>query len=471
MSYTLAIDQGTQSSRAVLFNSAGEIVARQQQAIGINRIKKGYVEQDAEETLNSVKKVIKRILVELSTTQRASITACGICTQRSSVVACDRDGQALSPVISWQDTRESEWLRSLRNVQDTIQNISGLPLTPHYGASKFRWLSDHANSLNDNQMLLAPLVSYLLLNLINEKPFFVDHSNAQRTQLMDIQTLNWSPTLLETFNISRSSLPKCKPVVFDYGDLLDTGIKVQAVCGDQNAVFSGAGNIGSDTAVLNLGTGAFILSLKLQRKSDKKLLTTVIKSDELSVVYALEGTVNGAGSALSWASEKYNLDDLKKRLPGWLASVDHPPVFINAIGGIGSPWWANHIAPQFVDDGEYEKQYGKAEIAVAVIESIIFLLKDNLSVMQQENAIKRIQVSGGLSNLDGLCQKLANLSGLPVARVENIEASARGVAWLAAGEPSNWQQTVSAQFDPGMDSNLKNRYQLFQTKLIELIAA
>ncbi|HBS25777.1 MAG TPA: hypothetical protein DD827_01400, partial [Gammaproteobacteria bacterium] len=412
MSYTLAIDQGTQSSRAVLFDSEGEIVARQQQAISINRIKKDHVEQDAEEILNSVKKVIDYLLSELSSAQRKSISACGICTQRSSVVACDRQGQALSPVIGWQDTRESEWLHSLRNDQETIQSISGLPLTPHYGASKLRWLNGQVTTRNDNQMLLAPLVSYLLLNLINENSFFIDHSNAQRTQLMDIQTLDWSATLLGIFNVPQSSLPKCKPVVFSYGDLLDTGIKVQAVCGDQNAVFSGAGNGGFGIAVLNLGTGAFIMCLQSQRPLHGNLLTTIIKSDDQAAVYALEGTVNGAGSALNWANEKYDLGDLKVQLPGWLASVDHPPVFINSIGGIGSPWWANHITPQFFDDSGNERQHGKAEIAVAVIESIVFLIMDNLSLMQQDNAIKRIQVSGGLSSLDGLCQKLANLSGL-----------------------------------------------------------
>lgn len=467
MSFTLAIDQGTQSSRAVLFNSVGDIVARERQKVEIYRIKPGYVEQDAAAILNSVKQVVDRLLNNISLTQRQSIDACGICTQRSSLVACNPQGEAISPVVSWQDTRASEWLRTLADKQSDIQKISGLPLTAHYGASKLKWLFEHSGQPDSNKILLAPLVSYLLMNLIQDKPFVVDHSNAQRTQLMDIKTLDWSNRLLKLFKIPARKLPVCNPVMFNYGALLDRDITVKSVCGDQNAVFCGASHNRSGTAVINLGTGAFIMCPYADFKSDNSLLTTLVKSNDQSAAYVMEGTVNGAGSALNWAKNKYHLGDLKKSLPGWLDSVTNPPVFINSVGGIGSPWWVTDIAPQFVESAEYKK----AEVAVAVVESIVFLIQDNLSVMQKTQSIERVLVSGGLSNLDGLCQKLANVSGLPVERVENIEASARGVAWLAAGEPDDWRQSISARFNAVKDAGLCARYEIFRAKLMALIAA
>jgi glycerol kinase len=362
--------------------------------------------------------------------------------------------------------RGADFLKSLKAQHDEIQRLSGLPVSAHYGASKLRWLLQHVLAGKEqNQIRLAPLVSYLLLNLLDQRPYYVDHSNAQRTQLMDLNTLDWSEKLMHWFQIPVNTLPAIKPMRYDYGALMTTQIPVTAVCGDQNAAVFGAGNLPEDTALINLGSGAFVLRRLANFEPSQQQLSGVSYSDARSVDYLREGTINGAGTALSWANKQFQLGDLKKLLPGWLETVKQPPVFINTIGGLGSPWWQRELEPQWVG----VSPENKAEIATSIIESIVFLVQDNLNLMQQESPIHQLRVSGGLSKLDGLCQKLATLSRLPVERMDNPEATARGIAWLAAGRPAHWQQTASEYFQPQQDSGIDTRYKIFCKKLADLI--
>jgi glycerol kinase len=183
-----------------------------------------------------------------------------------------------------------------------------------------------------------------------------------------------------------------------------------------------------------------------------------------------EATINGAGNALSWASEQWQLDHLQQKLPGWLLQVEQPPVFINTISGLGTPWMRDDIASSFVTEADYSD----AEKAVAVIESIVFMIQLNIELMQAEAPLQGLEASGGLSQLDGLCQKLSNLSGLVLERSDVIEATARGVAWLAAGRPDAWNLadnsvvTGSECFAPQPDQPLHERYQIFKTHIQRL---
>jgi glycerol kinase len=475
LKYYLAIDQGTHASRACLFDETGVLVCGHEKKIQLRRISDSHIEQDAIEIINSVKQVINNILRD--TNHQHNIVACGIAIQRSSVLAWLKDGTAISPVLSWQDTRGRQQLADLKNYQSEIQRLSGLPLSAHYGASKLRYLLDKANSqsVTPGTLRLSPLISYLLYHILENEPYIVDHSNAQRTQLFGLAEMNWSKRLTELFGVPMQLLPDCVPVVKDpaaaHGKLADTDIPVCAVSGDQNAAFFGAGLLTSETALVNFGTGAFILRLLPHYSSSEKQLSGIACSDHRSVQYLREATINGAASALTWLENKHNITDIWKQLPEWLDDIQNPPVFINTIGGLGSPWWRSDIEEKFIIPGESPSNPSEKpeSQAVAIIESIVFMVCANLEIMQSEQRLLRLRVSGGLSLLDGLCQRLADLSGLTVERMNLSEATARGIAWLAAGKPDGWSKTDYNLFEPANSPALTERYALFSTALKRML--
>jgi len=485
LSYYLAIDQGTHASRACLFDETGNMVYESRQNIKLDHISNTEIEQDAEEIVESVRTVLKKLLDE--TAVLGQIIACGIAIQRSSVIAWTDDGSALSQVLSWQDTRGTEQITGLSVMQSEIHQLSGLPLSAHYGASKMHYLLDRAVSegVAVDNLRLSPLISYLLFHILEHRPYIVDHTNAQRTQLFDVTEMCWSARLAELFGVPLQVLPDCVSVLNNadvaHGSLAGSGIPVRAIIGDQNAAIFGAGQLTSETALVNFGSGAFVLRFLNACRASEKQLSTIACSENSSVQYVREATINGAGSALNWLAEKHGVDDLSQQLPRWLDEVERPPVFINSIGGLGSPWWSNQIEPEFIDcstgitvaneitardrvaHGEVVEDI--ASQAVAVIESIVFMVCANLDIMKTEQSLSRLRVCGGLSRLDGLCQRLADLSTLVVERMDTPEATARGIAWLAAGKPEGWSCVDLECYEPAADPGLSERYAMFKAAL------
>ena len=465
MNYILAVDQGTHASRALVLDTHGQVISQSQRAVALAHPRPGWVEQDAVQLAASVQAAIGEALHTLTAHQRAAVSACGISSQRSTVLAWRANGTPVSTAINWQDTRGEPQLESVRSRAAIIHKLSGLPLSAHYGASKLHWL--HQLLGNDPDITLGPLASFLLGNLTGDGRCVVDHSNAQRMQLFDIRTLNWSRQLLDWFDIPIDSLPVCLPVRHNYGTLSEYGIPVTAVCGDQNAAWFGSGEPDAGSARVNLGSGAFILARQANDHAIPNLLSSIADSDAHGCQYLVEGTVNGSGNALQWLTAYTSVQNIQSRLAVWLEQVSRPPLFLNTVGGLGSPWWKQGLAAKFVPDSN---QYSDAERTVAVAESTLFLVNYNLEQIRKRQAILRLAVSGGLSRIKPLCQKLANLSGLPVERNEDAEASARGIAWLAAGRPRNWCQTGRTQlFEPLSDTGLTARYTQFIEKLREYI--
>ena len=492
LNYYLVIDQGTHASRACLFDEAGKLVNEQVKEIALRRISHSHIEQDAEEIVRSVMEVVQKLIDDLNkglkdnpsskTSDQPVIMSSGIATQRSSVLAWKKDGTALSPVLSWQDTRGADLLKELKQAESEIQRLSGLPLSAHYGASKMHHLLNSAacRDVAHDELRLSPLVSYLLFHLLDKHPYIVDHSNAQRTQLFDLHDLNWSPRLSSLFQVPVDTLPACVPVLSTksspHGTLQGTTIPVTVICGDQNAAIFGAGTISSDSALVNFGSGAFILTLLEHYRESNRLLNTIAYSENHEALYAREGTVNGAASALDWLEDRHGTSDIWQQLPAWLDEIKQPPVFINTIGGLGSPWWNRDIDAEFIttadgtdNDGQHSSTPDLPKQAVAVIESIVFMVCSNLETIQHEKPVSVLRVSGGLSRLDGLCQKLANLSGLKVKRVDIKETTARGTAWLVADRPIQWSDTTFETFSPADAAFLKERYALFNKRLNELL--
>ena len=469
MTYFLGVDQGSHSSRAVLFDNSGNVIDTASQGIDFSRREHGYVEYDAQLLLGSVKRVIYSLLSRLEPRQLKQVNACGIATQRSTVLAWDNTGNALSPALSWQDVRAQSLLQKLKPVESEIRRLTGLPLTPYYSAGKMHWLLQNDDSVINHdhaELRLSPLISYLLYHLLENKPYKIDYSNAQRTQLFGLDSLNWSPRLCELFDIDRKLLPRCTPMHARYGRLACGGIPLTAVCGDQNAAIFGSGEATHDIALVNIGSGAFILRPLVQFSHSTRQLTGIAYADLDHAAYMREATINGAGNALSWAEQNWGIENIADELPAWMMQVTDPPVFINTVGGLGTPWMQAGIAPGFVVDGDYSM----AEKAVSIIESIVFMLQINLELMNAEAPLKRLRVSGGLSRLDGLCRKLSNLSGLELERSDVTEATARGVAWIAAGRPESWNidaenADAAEVFSPQQDPPLQARYRVFSEEI------
>ena len=463
----LAIDQGGHASRASLLTATGDLLGSASVAIHTRHTAVEYVEHDPEEVVASIQAAINEAVAYADS---APIVAAGLATQRSSVVCWDTDsGAALSPVLSWQDRRTAGWLQQLAGQAAEIRLRTGLPLSPHYGASKLRWCWDYIpavqNAWQQGRLAWGPLASFLVYRLSEEKTLAADPANASRTLLWNLDSADWDPHLAQLFGIPIQPLPPCVATRYAWGHLKDGQghIPLTLVTGDQSAALFAAGEPGSDTVMINLGTGAFLQQGLGYRPPPSPLLTSLAYQDQTRRIYALEGTVNGAGSAITWLASQLGRDETEiiRHLPKWLNKHSQPPLFLNGIAGLGTPYLQPLFASRFSAEGT------AAEKSVAVCESIVFLLQANLEAMARTlGPARSIIISGGLSKLDGICQRLANLSGLPLHRPADHEASIQGLLLLLSGASGPAaDQDMATTFLPRSDPHLDDRYQAWRMQL------
>ena len=457
----LALDVGTLSVRAIVYDQSGHQIASASKEVGLNRLSDLEIEQDPAEILDNLISVKNEVLASPEVSNRP-VSVAGLSSQRSSVLCWEKGtSRPLTPVISWQDRRAYEYLQPLQKQAHEIKEISGLILSPHYGGSKLRWLLDNNPKLKTLQengdLVFGPLAAFIVTNIVEDCPKIVDHVNASRTQLMDLKTRAWSDKLLANYDLPIDLLPQCRPTQFHYGKLKGSNIALEAVNGDQNAAIHGAGQLKEGTFIVNIGTGAFVLlPTGNEPIHHPRLLASIANSRLDSATYLLEGTVNGAGAAIQWAAEAWGRPNLSYELEGWLAEVEDPPVFINTIGGLGSPLWREGPKPYFSKEGTI------AEKSVAIVESIVFLIYINLeSITGTGQDVKRIRISGGLSSLNGLCQLLADISQRLVIRSEIRQSTSRGIAWLAAKPEVDWGDMDDDYFLPNQNRPLQARYRAF----------
>jgi len=465
----LALDQGSHASRAVLFDITGVQLAEAHVPVATRREGSDRVEQDPEELVRSLRLAVEDAFESAPAAGR-SIVAAGLATQRSTIVGWERTtGRALTPAISWQDRRNAGWLRQLQSVETRIRSITGLPLSPHYGASKLRWCLDHLPAVQQaagrSELALGPLSSYLIGRLLDAGPCIADPANASRTQLFDPAILDWSEELLRLFGVPRSALPDCVPTRHGYGvlSLAAGGIPLAACTGDQSAAAFAFGRPDPAVALVNIGTGAFVQrAITDGAVLPAGILRSVLYADGSAVLLSHEGTVNGAAAAVDWLRDHVaiDLDRALVRLPATPPAAAEPPLFMNGVGGLGAPFWRADFPTEFVGQGDDDARL------LAVLESIAFLLQVNLESMRRAAPLAGIRVSGGLARCDYLCRCLASLSGLTVERHAVTEATARGVAFLAAGLPSGWRTVaVERTFAPDGDAILTARYGRWRTEM------
>lgn len=468
----LAIDQGTHASRALVFDARGQIVAHGDREVALARPQTDWAEQDGEEIVASVHEAVAQAVAELGARAR-ELAVAGLASQRASAVCWDRmTGRPLSPVFSWQDRRMHAWIDRLQAHGDDVHRRSGLYLSPHYGASKLRWALDHlpqvGEALAAGRLAWGPMASFLAFRLLRERPLLADPQCAARTQLWNLHTRDWDPVLLRLFGLPEGCLPSTALTCERWGTLDSAGLAVplMAVNGDQSAAVFAFGWPEVDSAYVNIGTSAFVQRALAQSPGHvPRQLTGIILADATATVYMVEGNVNGAGAGLEWLAAELGVDDLTARLPAWL---DRPPpslLFLNGVAGLGGPFWQALFESRFVGDGKAEPW----QKAVALVESIVFLLQANIDHMARYvPPLARIRVSGGVSRLDGLCRRLASLNGVPVHRRDDPEASARGIAYLAAGRPAHWNRDAGEDlFEPCVDPGLRERYRRWRAMMSE----
>lgn len=466
----LAIDQGTHASRAVVLDGTGTLVASGSRDIELSRPRPDWVEQDGEEMAGSVFAAVATALAALGE-RRRDVVAAGLASQRASCTCWDRHtGRALAPVFSWQDRRAHEWLHQFEARGEDVKRRSGLFLSAHYGASKLRWAMDNLpavrGAMQAGTLCWGPQASFLVCRMTRERSLLADPQCAARTQLWNIATRDWDPELLALFGVPAGFLPRCVPTIHRYGTLQsgDLAVPLLAVNGDQSAAVFAFGWPEEDAAYVNIGTSAFVQRAVTQDPGYlPRTLTGIVLDDGRRTVWTVEGNVNGAGAAIEWMKEALGIEDPVAQLPGWLAGPGEPPLFLNGVSGLGGPFWKADFASRFVGEGS------TAQKAVAVVESMAFLLQANVDeIAKYLPAPRRIRASGGVSQLDGLCQALADVSGLPVHRRDDAEATARGIGYLAAGMPERWNASAAEEvFAPRDAPRLRARYARWRSLMRE----
>ena len=481
----LALDQGGTSSRAVLFDSLGREVATAHVPINTRRTGDDRVEHDAAELLQSLRTAARDVAESPLATGRP-IVAAGLATQRSTICCWDRnDGTPLSPAISWQDRRNATWLdEHLGARSGWVRELTGLPLSPHYGASKMRWCLDELPAvrlaLRDERLCIGPLASFLVQGLCAADEACADPANASRTLLFDPAVLDWSPPLLEAFGIPAAVLPRCVGTLHDFGTIpVDANRRAPllACSGDQSAAVFAFGPPSTTTAYVNAGTGAFVQRVLRDGAgpAPRGLLKSVLfarTDDAAGALYCHEGTINGAYAALEWLGKRVGVDVRRtlKTLSASLAGGDVPLLFMNGIGGLGAPYWLPDFQSEFlaaaggpamnVDDATELQQIG------AVVESIAFLIAVNVLAMHRATPLQRLTITGGLAACDYLCEVLAEVTQMTVERPTLLEATSRGIAYLAAGQPPDWQPVpIEKSFAPTGKHPVLDRFDEWRTAM------
>ncbi len=444
MSYLLALDQGTTSSRSILFNQAGQVVASAQQAFQLNTPKPAWVEQDAHEIwqsqLNTIKEVIQKANI-----QAHEIRAIGIANQRETTVVWNKKtGQAIAPAIVWQDRRTAAYCQQLKDKghEGHIQQITGLIIDPYFSATKLAWILDNvpqARTLADNnELAFGTIDSWLIWNL-SKGCHVTDVSNASRTMMMDIHTQQWSTPLLNLFKIPANLLPKIiasgQEITQTDKHLLGAKIPVYSAIGDQQAALFGHDCQQAGMAKNTYGTGCFMLLNTGNQviKSSHKLLSTVAwqKSGQ-ETQFALEGSVFMAGAIVQWLRDNMCFIKESHEVEQLASEVKDSDgvVLVPAFTGLGAPYWEPNALASI---SGLSRGTQKAHIARAALEAIAFQVADVLHAMQQDAPIPltELRVDGGASANNLLMQFQADILGVPVLRPTLTETTAFGAVKMA----------------------------------------
>lgn len=443
----LAIDQGTTSSRVILFNDAYEEVASAQKEFAQIYPRDGWVEHDASVIWADCRALCQEVLARVSTGDE--IVAIGITNQRETTVLWDRaTGEPLANAIVWQDRRTAEVCETLRKEGwlERVQSKTGLLLDPYFSGTKLAWLLDSvpdARARADRgELAFGTIDSWLIWNLTGGASHVTDATNASRTLLFNIETQVWDTEILERLNIPASLLPQVLDCAADFGtasaDVLGRAIPIRGVAGDQQAATVGQTCFQPGMMKSTYGTGCFALLNTGSEKvtSHNQLLTTIAYRIASKPTYAMEGSIFMAGATIQWIRDGLRLvgHAAESEALAQAAKEDSRVIMVPAFTGLGAPHWDPHARGAILG---MTRDTGVAEVVRAAIESVSFQTRDLMEAMAADvsgglDQSAPLRVDGGMVQNNWFCQNLADILGRPVERPRYTETTALGAAYLAA---------------------------------------
>ena len=441
--YILSIDQGTTSSRVVLYDNKFNICSIVQKEFKQYFPKDGWVEHDALEIWKDTKFLISK-LIKKNKLNPFQIISIGITNQRETTVLWNKKtGKPINKAIVWQDRRTSDYCKKLKNFKKDIliQKITGLVLDPYFSATKIKWILDNnpkaKKILNENNLLFGTIDSWLLWNLTQGKSHLTDITNASRTMIFDSKKEEWSNTLLRLFNIPKSILPRVVENAYNFGTtrLFGGNIEIGGMAGDQQSATIGQACFNTGQSKSTYGTGCFLL-MNIGNKfksSSNKLLTTVAYKIKGKKMYCYEGSIFVAGSAIQWLRDKMSFfkEANKSDLLYSKANLEENITFVPALTGLGAPYWEPNVRGAIFG---ITRNTSKEDIIKATIDSLSFQTLDLIKAMQKDSKIKirEMRVDGGMINNNNFLQSLSNVTQIKIIKPKNIETTSLGVAYLAA---------------------------------------
>ncbi len=475
----MALDQGTTSSRAILFDYEGKIVATSQKEFTQIYPKAGWVEHDPMEIWGTQSGVAREVLERMAISPQ-DIAAIGITNQRETTIVWDKNtGKPVYNAIVWQCRRTAAICDELKTqgMADYIRENTGLVLDAYFSGTKIKWILDHVEGAKEKaekgELLFGTVDSWLIWNLTRGKVHVTDYSNASRTMLYNIKQLKWDDKILKALEIPKSMLPEVKEssAVYGYTDHQTFGgadIPIAGAAGDQQAALFGQGCFKEGMAKNTYGTGCFMLMNTGDQfvQSKNGLLTTLAWGIDGKVEYALEGSIFVAGASVQWLRDELKIirdaedtEYLAKKVPN-----SNGVYVVPAFTGMGAPYWDMYARGAIVG----LTRGAKAEhIIRATLESIAYQTRDVLEAMEQDSGIelKSLKVDGGAAMNNFLMQFQADILSVPVDRPKITETTALGAAYLAGLAVGFWKDkneieskwSVDTVFEPGMDHEEKER--------------
>jgi glycerol kinase len=448
--HILAIDQGTTSTRAIVFDSAGQPVASAQKELPQIFPKPGWVEHDPEEIWRATVEVCRGALANAKLAAK-DIAGIGITNQRETTVVWDRaTGKPVHNAVVWQDRRTSDMCAELKRAghEKTFSQKTGLLLDPYFAGTKIAWILQNvagARAAAEKGALAAGTIeSFLLWRLTGGKVHASDATNASRTLLLDIRKAAWDAELGKILGVPLSMLPKVVDNAAEFGvataDILGEPVPVLGMAGDQQAATVGQACIKPGMVKATYGTGCFALlnTGSIAMQSNHRLLTTIAYQLQGRRTYALEGSIFIAGAAVQWLRDGLHLIKSSAEVEDVAAQAKdgHGVYMVPAFVGLGAPYWDAEARGALLG---LTRDTGPAEIAAATLDSVCYQTRDLIEAMRGDGAqIDELRVDGGMVVNDPLMQRLADTVGAPVERPKVIETTALGAAFLAGLQAGLW---------------------------------
>jgi glycerol kinase len=462
----LALDQGTTSTRAIVFSTRGEPLAVASRPLRQSYPNDGWVEHDALEIWDASVAVLREA-VEKSGRPVADIAAIGVTNQRETVVIWDRaTGEPIHPAIVWQDRRTAAACERLikAGAEERVTEVTGLLLDPYFSGTKIAWLLDNVAGARARaergELLCGTMDAWCIWKMTGGQVHATDATNASRTLLFDIGAQRWSDEMLQLFDVPASLLPRVLDCADDYGQtdasLLGRPVPIRGVAGDQQAALMGQGCVHAGEMKATYGTGCFMLLNTGTKKalSRSRLLTTVAARVNGQTTYALEGSIFVAGAAIQWLGEELGLagGPAAAEALAQTAKPDTGVVVVPAFTGLGAPWWDAGARGAIFG---LTRDSGLAEIAAATFDACALQTRDLIEAMRADaphafGDTAELRIDGGMSQSAWFSQRLADLTDIPVCRARYQETTALGAALFAglgAGVYGTVEEAASARPD------------------------